>query len=278
MLIKIYRLLSNKGIARFVPEKFMFKIHKLILKLSKDVVKIKFNNKKMFIIKDYSHDLIFRKKFLEQETTKLFLEISKNYDLFIDVGSCFGYYTLLSEAKNNIAIEPDKRNFNILKKTIEKNKMNNTILFNYAIGNKNEKRTFYKTKLYSYHSLRNEHLKREEIEITGKEIVETKTLDTLLKPYLNQKILFKIDIEGLEAEAFEGMKNLLSTKNIDIIVEYNIFRYSQKDFDIIHKIIKDNFDILYLGISKDETKKMTFEELLEIEEDYCNIFLQQKKD
>ncbi|MCE7737877.1 MAG: FkbM family methyltransferase [Candidatus Heimdallarchaeota archaeon] len=208
----------------------------------------------------------------------MFLEISKNYDLFIDVGSCFGYYTLLSEAKNNIAIEPDKRNFNILKKTIEKNKMNNTILFNYAIGNKNEKRTFYKTKLYSYHSLRNEHLKREEIEITGKEIVETKTLDTLLKPYLNQKILFKIDIEGLEAEAFEGMKNLLSTKNIDIIVEYNIFRYSQKDFDIIHKIIKDNFDILYLGISKDETKKMTFEELLEIEEDYCNIFLQQKKD
>ncbi|MCE7749757.1 MAG: FkbM family methyltransferase [Candidatus Heimdallarchaeota archaeon] len=278
MLIKIYRLLSNKGIARFVPEKIMFKVHKLILKLSKNIVMIKFNNKKMFIIKDYSHDLIFRKKFLEPETTKLFLEISKNYDLFVDVGSCFGYYTLLSEAKNNIAIEPDKKNFRLLEKTIEKNKMNNTTLFNYAISNKNEERIFYKTKLYSYHSLRNEHLKREEVEITGEEIVETKTLDTLLKPFLNQKMLFKIDIEGLEAEAFEGMKNLLSTKNIDIIFEYNIFRYTQKDLDIIHKIVKDNFDILYLGVFKNVTKKMTFEELLKIEEDYCNIFLQQKKD
>ncbi|MCG3255123.1 MAG: hypothetical protein KAU62_03465, partial [Candidatus Heimdallarchaeota archaeon] len=110
-------------------------------------------------------DKFFRKKTLEQETVKLFLEISKNYDLFVDVGSCFGYYTLLSEARSNIAIEPDKFNFRLLEKTITENKIKNTTLYNYAIAGKFEERIFYRTNGPTTHTLRKENLDREEKEI-----------------------------------------------------------------------------------------------------------------
>ncbi|MCK4239861.1 MAG: FkbM family methyltransferase [Candidatus Lokiarchaeota archaeon] len=222
-------------------------------------------------------DKFFRKKTLEQETVKLFLEISKNYDLFVDVGSCFGYYTLLSEARSNIAIEPDKFNFRLLEKTITENKIKNTTLYNYAIAGKFEERIFYRTNGPTTHTLRKENLDREEKEIIEKDTIKVITLDELLEPFLSQKILFKIDIEGLEAEVFEGMKMLFQTNNIDIIVEYNNNRYTEEDFDIIHDVIKD-FDITYLGIFKDETKKITFDELLKIKDKYCNIFLQQRED
>ena len=222
-------------------------------------------------------DKFFRKKTLEQETVKLFLEISKNYDLFVDVGSCFGYYTLLSEARSNIAIEPDKFNFRLLEKTITENKIKNTTLYNYAIAGKFEERIFYRTNGPTTHTLRKENLDREEKEIIEKDTIKVITLDELLEPFLSQKILFKIDIEGLEAEAFEGMKMLFQTNNIDIIVEYNNNRYTEEDFRIIHDVIKD-FDITYLGIFKDETKKITFDELLKIKDKYYNIFLQQRED
>ena len=67
--------------------------------------------------------------------------------------------------------------------------------------------------------------------------VQTITLDELLIDYMDNSILFKIDVEGHEPYAFEGMHKLLKKKDIAIIFEHNPERYSQKENQMLRDII-----------------------------------------
>lgn len=276
MLLKIYRVLSKKGIGRFIPEKIMFKVQDLCLKTSKDTIKIKVGKYKMNVFKDSNFDFIFKNIYHEPGLTKLLPSISKNVDLFVDVGSCWGYYILLSNAKRNIAIEPEEKNYNLLLRNIEENKIENVSTFKIGIADKTEERVFYKTKKYGTHSLRKDCIKEED-NYASEEIVHVTTLDELLKPFYNQKMLFKIDVEGLEAEVFKGMKELIATNNIEIVFEYNIFRYTKEDFEKINEVVKYFDNIILIDEVKGSWKEITFKEFLEIKGEWRNIYLKMKE-
>jgi len=279
MILKIYRLLSKRGLGKIFPEWLMFKIQDLILKISKDTIKIKVGKYDMNVFKDSDFNFIFRKKYHEEGLTKLLPIVTKDIDLFIDVGSCWGYYILLSNAKRNIAIEPDIKNYNLLLKNIEENKINNTTCYKLGIANKTEPRIFYKTKKYGTHSLRNNYLDKGNAFVGG-EIIKVTTLDTLLKDYLGQKMLFKIDIEGLEAQAFKGMKKLLTTNNIEIIFECNLFKYNKKDWETINDVVKSFDSIIIIDDVKGSWETIPFKKFLklkdEIKEGWKNIYLKRK--
>lgn len=281
-MIKIYRFLSNRGLGKYIPEKVMFKVQDIIKKVTRKEIKVKVGKYKMSVFKDDNFSFIFRKK-REVGLTKLIPEISKEFDLFIDVGSCFGYYIMLSNAKRNVAIEPDDLNHTILLKNIAQNDIINTTVFKVGIADKIEERIFYLTARYGTHTLRKDCIMEHNL-LTGTKVIQVTTLDELLKDEIGKKILFKIDIEGLEAEAFKGMKKLIASNNIEIIFEYNFSRYNEEDFKKVNEIVSF-FDIIYIDDIYGTWKNITYKEYLYkldkdfaegIEKGWCNLYLKKK--
>lgn len=150
--------------------------------------------------------------------------------IVIDVGAHFGRYTIIASKRVGpkgkvIAIEADPSNFEMLKKNIKLNKLNNIVSLNYAAYSKEAK-----LKLH----LRNEGLgytmyntvmpNRFE---TGRSMeVKANTLDYLLESegiHLEQINWIKIDVEGAELEVLRGANRILSkSNNISLLIEIHL--------------------------------------------------------
>ncbi|MCE7749756.1 MAG: FkbM family methyltransferase [Candidatus Heimdallarchaeota archaeon] len=229
------------------------------------------DGKKFTLFRSNSFDLVFR-GLVEMGTTKLFKEISKVYDLFVDIGSCCGYYILLSEAKRNIAVEPEKNNYEVLIKNIDQNKIENTECLRYAIGDKHKSIILHKTENPEQHTLRNDV---KGLKLINSESVEMITLDTLLEPYLDKKILCKIDVEGYESYAFLGLRKAINLLDIDFIFEYNHNKYSETENKVIVDFVKD-YNIYVIDEIEKNLEKISHENFIRIKEEkecYCNIFI-----
>ncbi|MCX6726769.1 MAG: FkbM family methyltransferase [Candidatus Shapirobacteria bacterium] len=135
-------------------------------------------------------------KYEQYETKILLSQINKN-SMVVDVGANIGYYTLLMAkvAKKVYAFEPDKDCFEILKKNVEENKLENVVLFNKAVGSRNKKVGI----------VRNEDNYGDSRVGKGNE-VECVRLDDVIKEKVD---LVKIDVQGYEIEVLEGMKNMV---------------------------------------------------------------------
>lgn len=166
-----------------------------------------------------AHSLDFDVLFPTFETRLkgIFEEIEKG--IFIDVGSHVGKYTI-SVAKrlgNNgrvIAVEPNPSNFQALLKNIELNKLKNIIPLNLACFSKNSKIRFYLSEYDVQHSC----VRKTENFIT----VESKTMDQIIKDLdvRPEEVKFvKIDVEGAEAHAFQGGKELFKKGSPLIVFE-----------------------------------------------------------
>ena len=164
-----------------------------------------------------------------EEEVLRYLKISKN-EIFIDIGAHIGKYSVIAakKCKNVISIEPEKNNFEILKKNVTLNSLKNVILLNCACSDKKGYLKLYISETTGGHSL----------ERKGKtyQIVETRTLDEILKTYKinSQQIgLIKIDVEGHELKVLKGSKNILKkSKNLRIIFE------SWENFNEVKKFLR----------------------------------------
>ena len=168
-------------------------------------------------------------KYEEYESVLILRNVNKN-SVVVDVGANIGYYTLLLAkiCKKVYAFEPDKRCFEILKKNIEENKLKNVVLFNLAVGDKNEKVEFIIDK---------ENLGNSRIG-DGDETILCDSLDNVLK---KEKIdLMKIDVQGYEEKVIEGAKNIISKYSPILFMEYN-----GGNLEFLKKIYKNIFTIDY---------------------------------
>ncbi len=159
----------------------------------------------------------------EKDLTKLFLEIVKDAMIIVDIGANIGYYTLLASRKIGpsgrvYAFEPDNRNYGYLVKNVSDNHGDNVVTVRKAVFNK----IGVETLIHEGGGERNWLQKG--LEVHGATRVDTTTLDSYFAsenwPLIN---LVKMDIEGSEAFALEGMREL-SRKNpqMQLIVELNI--------------------------------------------------------
>jgi FkbM family methyltransferase len=148
----------------------------------------------------------------------------------IDVGAHLGRYTIIASKRVGpngkvIAIEADPGNFNILKRNIKLNKLNNIISLNFAAYSKEAK-----LKLH----LRNEGLSNTMYSTvmsnrfeTGRFMeVKANTLDDLLELkgiHPEQINWIKIDVEGAELEVLKGASHILSiSNNISLLIETHL--------------------------------------------------------
>lgn len=142
--------------------------------------------------------------------------LSKN-DFFVDVGAGVGKDTIFasSRCKRVFSFEPNPYVFEKLEKNCKRLGLNNVVLVQKAVGEKNKKI----------------RLNVPNKEIKGTSSIHKKLGDSVnvemvkLSPFstkIKNPDIIKIDIEGSEFSALKGMKKMLKENNIDILCEIHI--------------------------------------------------------
>lgn len=162
-------------------------------------------------------------------------------DCFWDIGSHFGYFTLLAAELvggngHVIAVEPAPQTFQVLKANTQT--LKNVEVYHKAISDKLADIVFYEFPvLYSeYNSFVIDQYKNEDwFEKNQPQAIEmqTITLDHLYHKTKDRTIpkIIKIDVEGAELFAVNGSKALLSNEDVYFILEFVV---AERD-NIAHK-------------------------------------------
>jgi FkbM family methyltransferase len=156
----------------------------------------------------------------EPGTVKLVKKLLKDGMTFLDLGAHRGYYTLLAsklvgEKGRVFAFEPAPENFALLKTNVKGR--SNVTLVQKAVSNKSgTARFFLSAKNTANHSLYDTGDNRELVD------VEVTSLDDFFKGKDSKIDFIKMDIEGAELTALEGMAELIKKNgNLKIVTELN---------------------------------------------------------
>jgi FkbM family methyltransferase len=157
----------------------------------------------------------------EPETIELILEKMPLHGTFLDIGANIGAICLPVCKRrtdiNTIAIEASPKVYSYLKKNIQGNTIENCIIINKAVSDKDGQMVsfFSPDDLYGKGSMA-------AVFTNDSEEIETITIDTLLSNNTIGTVDFiKIDVEGFEYFAFKGAQKLLNATNApDILFEF----------------------------------------------------------
>ncbi|MBC7696164.1 MAG: FkbM family methyltransferase [Burkholderiales bacterium] len=168
------------------------------------------------------YNLSYSKFKLKNDKTEIELlkKIITPGDYILDIGANIGFYAkLLSKFTTDkgkvFCFEPDSLNFKYLKKTTEG--IENIMLFNNAVSDKTDLIKVYRSKLLNV-----DHRTYPVNNYDSVEEITSVSIDELIKDQTIPKVnIIKIDIQGYELTAFNGMKQLLSSSDdLKIIAEY----------------------------------------------------------
>ncbi len=164
----------------------------------------------------------------EIDNTKILMKYVKKDQIVIDLGAHIGYYTLMMAklvGPNGkvFAFEPEPRNLELLRKNIVENGYKNVIVVPKAVSNKEEDCILY----VGQKSFGANRIFKPE-KTNSQEFKEIRTQTIKLDNYFNENSLLKkisfvkMDIEGSERKALEGMEDILSANNeLKILTEIN---------------------------------------------------------
>jgi FkbM family methyltransferase len=194
---------------------------------------------------------------------KQIIDLFANEDsLFIDGGANIGLWSvytsgIIKNANQVVAVEPTDIILKILKQNQELNN-NNFSIIPKAIWHKSGE--ILEFKLYHSHAANslkdNTTAEGTEREVIGTLKMETIALDDIItnakekQPNINN-IIVKLDVEGVEIEALDGMKNALANEDIIIIYEDHAKEITSETTNHILNTLKMN--IYY--ISEEETDR-----------------------
>jgi FkbM family methyltransferase len=170
-----------------------------------------------FMIRRGTNDFQFINNAYERKVKQYIQKHIGSFDVFIDVGACIGEYCvwLAKQGKRCIAIEPV--NFKAVETNIALNNMQSQVqLFKCGLGSKRERVYFNIPSDVTSSS----YMEKD----AGKEPnVDIETLDSLYRQFNikeTDRILIKLDVEGMEIEVIDGGKEFISKfKNLTFIYE-----------------------------------------------------------
>lgn len=180
----------------------------------------------------------------------------KQGDFVVDVGASVGYYTLLfakwTGSKGKVfSFEPNYEKFSVLKKNVSVNNYKNVFLVQKYVSNKTTKNSK----------------------------INSISLDDFFGQCDNPINLIKMDIEGGEGLAMEGMKILLEkNKDIKILTEFHtqeLRRCGIEPNDFLNDLKQFGFSLYNINEQRKILEKTSNEELLKnypAENIFRNIF------
>ena len=234
----------------------------------------------------------------EEATTALFKKIVKPGDVVLDLGANIGYFTLLAarlvgERGRVYAFEPEPTNFRYLRKNIEMNNYRNVFAYSKGVSNMSGKTRLFICPYDSGHHTINKPggIKKYRPDYDGeiKEIeIDVVIADDFLKGKVEKVDVIKIDIEGAEVLAFNGMKKILKgNQNVKIFLEFfplliqemgdspeEFIRQLQEDYKFTIFAIARDYSINNVG--EDYIKIQNYSQLaglLKGETDHTNLYL-----
>jgi FkbM family methyltransferase len=213
----IVKIFYDTGITKLFP--FLKVIHaSLINRLKPNLVEI--NGHKMILDSKDSLFLSINKVYEPFETALVKNEIKKG-DIVLDIGANIGYYTLIfakiiGDEGKVFAFEPDPDNFLLLKKNVELNGYKNVIFVQKAVSNQTGK-----VKLYISDSNKGDHRIYDPGDGRHSIEIDAIRLDEFFEDFQGKIDFIKMDIQGAEGGALQGMLSLIKkNQNMKIITEF----------------------------------------------------------
>lgn len=174
---------------------------------------------------DWVQANIFVLNAYEKKETTFVENILEDDDVFFDVGSNVGYYTLIAANKIKrgkvYAFEMEPGNYKAILENLALNALENVQVTNCAVSDTPGKITFAKATNDNkgIHSLF--HLEGYSV---GSGEADAITLDDFVRDNAITKVSkVKIDVEGAELLVLRGMKNILTQFSPEMLVEINAF-------------------------------------------------------
>jgi FkbM family methyltransferase len=171
-----------------------------------------------FLIRKGTTDFQFINFAYETDVKKYMLSSINSFDVYIDIGACIGEYCiwLAKLGKKCIAVEPV--NFEAIRSNVELNGLKDRVqIFNCGLGSKKERVYFNIPKGVTSSS----YMDRNAIKEPN---VDIETLDNICSQFNispSDRILIKLDVEGMETEVIAGGQQFLSSlKNLQLIYEH----------------------------------------------------------
>lgn len=284
ILLSVYKkgvkLLSGHGIGNFSPVKVINRF--IISHLKSSFAQVK--GHKMFLDSKDALGLSINGIYEPLETELVNKEVKKG-NAVLDIGANIGYYTLIfaklvGEDGKVFAFEPDPTNFALLKKNVEMNGYKNVMLVQKAVSNKTGKLKLYLCEdKPGDNRIYNSHDRRKSIEIAAIR------LDDYFGRH-NLKIDFiKMDIQGAEGGAIQGMLNLLKkNKTVKIVTEFwpvGLKRFGIDPDEYLKLLIELGFKLYEINEQEKKIKPVNIPKLLEIytpeKENFTNLLCRREK-
>ena len=187
----------------------------------------------------------------------LFMVLSHNPNaVFIDGGAHIGLYTILARRKKYfkgriLAFEPDPFNFVALVCNLKQNNCHDDVyVFHKALTSIEGILPFYSSPGTIGSSL----IRRSDIGSFSVITVEAITVDQALKNIPLEKLIIKLDIEGGEPLAIQGMKeSLLRANEIHLFMEINPSALESGGWSperLVELLVKMGFDLYFIDENK----------------------------
>lgn len=213
--------------------------------------------------------------FHDEEEAMMVKNNIKRDEIVVDLGAHIGYYTLMmaklvGQNGKVFAFEPEPRNLKLLYKNIEVNSYRNIEVVPKAVSDINGECTLFVGQ-ESFGA--NKIFKPKKTDTQEFEEIKTRTirLDDYFEGlgFLKKISFIKMDIEGSEVRALQGMKNILeSNENLKIFTEINrdALEDNNSNFrNMLELLGKYNFKFYISNKKKSEWRKIeihNFEELM----------------
>lgn len=167
--------------------------------------------------------------------------------LVFNLGANVGYHSFIASicqqnTGNVIAVEPSKNLCRLIEKNLIELKLNNVIILNCAVTDKNGEDVIY----YSEDNCGDNRVSNSKAGST-KEIIECRTIDNLIEEFGHPDVII-MDIQGWETFVLSNMPK--SDKKIRVMFEFTPSFITQMGWDIleeINKVLDNGWTIKELG-------------------------------
>jgi FkbM family methyltransferase len=173
-----------------------------------------------FFCRKNTNDFQFANYYYEWGVKKFILDRLTEFSVFIDVGACVGDYSILLAKLNkqcfSFELVPD--NIKTFKKNLELNDLQNKVkLFPFGLGDADYSASF------TFDPVNTGASRINKVKYSELENSEIRKLDSLMDEMAidqNERIIIKLDVEGMETEVISGAFNFITYyPNITFIIE-----------------------------------------------------------
>ncbi len=197
-----------------------------------------------FFCRKNTNDFQFANYYYEWGVKKFLLNHRKEFSVFIDGGACTGEYSIILSRYGIrcFAFEPIKDTFDVLIRNLELNELNGKVkAFQFGLGDQNVTTDF----VYNPVNTGASHIAGSNQ--AGDFKVEIRTFDSVYQSLgikKEDRIIFKLDVEGMEPEVLRGAEKFIREfPNLTFILEN---KHSGKDSikNTLNKIASFEFGIV----------------------------------